>query len=88
MVLSKYFSLFELNISLSKNIFILSVVVINLSGSNYLSLHMEIAFFFKSRAGKNFKMSCPLILTIVALYVALKQVNFFHTIFHDATLKN
>ena len=49
---------------------------------------MEIALFLKSRACKNFKILCPSVLTNVALYVTLKQVNFFHTVFHDITLKS
>ena len=43
-------------------------------------------FLKKSRAWKNFKIFCPSVLTIVALHVTLKQVYFFHTVFHDATL--
>ena len=42
----------------------------------------------KSRACKNFKIFCHSVLTIVVLYVTLKQVNVFHKVFHDATLKS
>ena len=45
MVLIKYFSLFGLSVSLSKNIFIFKCGC--LSGSNNLNLHLEIAFFLK-----------------------------------------
>ena len=85
MVLTKYFSLFGLSLSISKSIFIFKCDC--LSGSN-LNLHSEIAFFKKCRACKNIKIFCPSFLTIVALYVTLKEVNFFHTIFHNATLKS
>ena len=37
---------------------------------------MEIAFLKKYRACKNFKIFCPSVLTIVALYATLKQVIF------------
>ena len=79
MVLTKYFSLFGLSVSLSKNIFIFKCGC--LSGSNNLNLHLEIAFFFKSRACKNFKTVCPTVLIVVALYVILKQVFFFTEFF-------
>ena len=46
MVLTKYFSLFGLSVSLSKNIFIFNCGC--LSGSNNLNLHLEIAFFLKN----------------------------------------
>ena len=46
MVLTKYFSLFGLSISLSKNIFILKCGY--LSSSNNLNLHLEIATFLKN----------------------------------------
>ena len=36
----------------------------------------------------NFKLFCPSGLTIVALHVTIKRVNFFHIVFHDTTLKN
>ena len=57
-----------------------------LGGSNNLNLHLEMTFLKKSRAWKNFKIFWPSVLTIVALHVTLKQVYFFHTVFHDATL--
>ena len=47
-----------------------------LSGSNNLNLHLEIAFFKKSRGCKNFKILCPSVQIIVALYVTLKQIFF------------
>ena len=71
----KDFSLFGLSISLLKNIFIFKCGC--LSGSNNLNSHLEIAFFLKSRACKNFNIFCPSVLTIVALYVTLKLVKFF-----------
>ena len=77
--------MFRLRVSLSKNIFIFKCGC--LSGSNNLNLHLEIAFLNKSRACKNFKILCPSVLTIVALYLTLKQVIFFHRTFHDAALK-
>ena len=43
MVFTKYFSLFGLSVSLSKNIFIFKCGC--LSGSNNINLHLEIAFF-------------------------------------------
>ena len=84
MVLTKYFSLFGLSISLWKKFFIFKCGC--LSGSSNLNLHLEIALLKTSRACKNFKIFCPSVLTIVALYcdtlvltiVALKQVHFFH----------
>ena len=80
MVLSKCLSLFGLNISLSKNIFILSVIVkVALITLVYI---WKLHFFLK------ILKHCPSVLTIVALYVILKQVNFFHTVFHYATLKS
>ena len=77
MVLTKCFSLFGLSISLSKNIFIFKCGC--LSGSNNLNLHLEITFFKKSIACRNFKIFCPSVLTFVALYVTLKQVNIFQS---------
>ena len=71
MVLSKYFSLFRLSSFLSKNILIFKCGC--QSGS--ASLHLEIAFFKISRADKNFKIFCPSVLTIVALFVTLKHVK-------------
>ena len=53
-VLTKYFSIFGLSVSLSKNIFIFKCGC--LSGFNNLNLHLEIVFFKKSRAYKNFKI--------------------------------
>ena len=58
-----------------------------LSGLNNLNLHLEIQFLKKSRARKNFKIFCPTVQIIVALYVTLKQVKFFHTVFQDAPLE-
>ena len=74
MVLTKYFSLFGLSISLSKNIFIFKCGC--LSGSNNLNLHLEVQFLKKCRACKNFKIFCPSVLTIVALYVTLTSKFF------------
>ena len=76
MDLSKYFSIFGLGVSLSKNIFIFKCGC--LSGSNNLNLHLEIAFSEKSRTWKNFKIFCASVLTIV-LYVTLKQVFSSHS---------
>ena len=44
-----------------------------LSGPKYLSLHLEITFLKKSRAGRDFKILRPSVLTIVALYVTLSD---------------
>ena len=52
-----------------------------LSGSNSLNLHLKISFLKKSRACENFKIFCPSVQIIVALHVALKQVNFFTQFF-------
>ena len=41
----------------------------------------KLHFFKKSRACKNFKIVFPTVLTIVALYVTLKQVTFFTEFF-------
>ena len=78
MVLTKYFSLFGLSVSLSKNIFIFKCGC--LSGSNNHNLHLEIAFFLKSRACHSPNHCGPLHDT--------KTSNFFHRVFHDATLKS
>ena len=86
MVLTNYFSLFGLSVSLSKKNFSLKFSC--LSGSNNLNLHLEIAFLKKSRACKNFKIFCVSVRTIVALYVTLKQVNLFQRVFHNASLKS
>ena len=48
----------------------------------------KLHFLKKSIACKNLKIFSPLVLAIVALYVTLKQVNFFHIVFHDATMKS
>ena len=56
MVLTEYFSLFGLSISVLKNIFIFKCC--SLSGSNNFNLHLEIVVIKKSRACKNFKI-CP-----------------------------
>ena len=80
MVLPMYFSLFGLGVSSSKMFFIFECGCS--SGSNNLN------FFFKSRACKHLKIFCPSVLTFVALYMTRKQVNVFHTVFHDETLKS
>ena len=59
-----------------------------LSGWNSLNLHLEISFLKKSRACKNFEISCPSVQIIVILHMTLKQVNYFHTVFLDANLKS
>ena len=46
MLLAKYFTIFGLSVSRSKNIFIFKCGC--LSGSNNLNLHLEIAFLTKS----------------------------------------
>ena len=53
MVLTKYFSLFGLSVSLSKNIFIFKFGC--LSGSNNFNLHLEIAFVLKIYSMQNFQ---------------------------------
>ena len=69
MVLTKYFLLFGLSISSSKNglIFKLSC----LGCPNYINLHSEIYSMH------SFKLFFPSGLTIVAFPMALKQMNFF-----------
>ena len=47
MVLTKYFELFGISVSLSKSILIFKCDC--LSGSNKLNLHLEIAFFLKKK---------------------------------------
>ena len=76
--LTKYFSLFWVSVLLSKNIFIFKRGC--LSGFNNRNLHLEIKKK-KSGACKNFKIVFPIVLTIVALYVTLKQVIFFAEFF-------
>ena len=68
MILTKNFSLFGLSFSCSKNIFILKCGCF--SGSNLVYIASSI--FRKIYSMRNFKKLCPLGLSIVALYVALK----------------
>ena len=89
MVLTKYFELFGISVSLSKSILIFKCDC--LSGSNKLNLHLEIAFFKKkkkSRACKNVKIFCPSVLTIATLRGTKASKNFFNRVFQDATLKS
>ena len=79
MVLSKNFSLFGLSVSRSK--------YGCLRGSNYLNLHWKL-HFSKIYSMHNLKLFCPSDLTIVVFLVTLKQVNFFHVVFNDTTLKS
>ena len=57
MVLTKYFELFGISVSLSKSILIFKCDC--LSGSNKLNLHLEIAFFFNLEQAKISKYSVP-----------------------------
>ena len=57
MVLTKYFSLFGLSVSLSKNILIFKCGC--LSVSNNRNLHLEIAFFKNLEHAKISKYSVP-----------------------------
>ena len=66
MVLTKYFSLFGLSVSVSKNIFTFNCGFLN--DSNNLFTFGN-CIFKKSRACKNFKIFCPSFLTLVALYM-------------------
>ena len=55
MVLTKYFELFGISVSLSKSILIFKCDF--LSGSNKLNLNLEIAFFFKKKNLEQAKIS-------------------------------